>query len=448
MLDRRGRPLIPTHPARARKLLDQGRAVVANHTPFAIRLKDRLLEQSEVAGVAVRIDPGSKGTGIAITVDQDAVVPSTAPFRVRRGLFAAELVHRGSYISKRMQQRAAYRRRRRSSNLRYRAPRFDNRAREPGWLPPSIQHRVDSTVSIVRRLVRLFPVSEAHMESAAFDTHALSAGRPLEGAEYQQGTLYGYEIREYLLAKWGRACAYCGAVGVPLQIEHIRPRARGGSDRVSNLTLACGPCNQAKGVMPLAEFLADQPDRLARVEAQAKASLRDAAAMNATRQQLCLALSELNMPVRAWSGGRTKYNRTRMRLAKTHTLDALCVGELPEAAIVVRHPEAVLVVTATGRGLYARTTPDKFGFPRLLRPRDKQHYGYSTGDLVSASLPSGRYQGKHTGRVAVRATGRFNIRTAAGLVQGIHHRHLRLLQRADGYGYGQRPEGASVGRRT
>ncbi|MET9518543.1 RNA-guided endonuclease IscB [Streptomyces sp. NPDC002994] len=441
VLDRDGIPLMPTHPARARKLLASGRAVVAKHTPFVIRLKDRTSAESEVTGVEVRIDPGSRATGIAITVDQNASRCSSVAAWVRRGLFAVELAHRGNHISKRMKQRALYRRRRRSANLRYRPQRSKNRARKSGWLPPSVQHRVDSTVSVVRRLARLFPVREVHVERVAFDTHALSAGRPLEGAEYQQGTLFGFEIREYLLAKWRRACAYCGAAGVPLQIEHIHPRARGGSDRVANLTLACRPCNQAKGAMPVAEFLADRPDRLARIQAQAKTGLRDAAAMNATRHKLFQALCELGVPVRAWSGGRTKYNRIRSGLAKTHTLDALCVGELTEAVVLVRHPDFVLVASATGRGVYARTTPDKFGFPRLLRPRQKQHYGFTTGDLVSACLSSGKYQGAHTGRVAVRATGRFNIRTALGLVQGVHHRHLRLLQRSDGYGYSRRLEG-------
>jgi len=95
----------------------------------------------------------------------------------------------------------------------------------------------------------------------------------------------------------------------------------------------------------------------------------------------------------------------------------------------------VLAATSTGRGSYARTTSDKCGFPRLYRPRTKQVHGYATGDLVRAVVPHGVYQGTHAGRVAVRRTGKFNIRTDAGIVQGIHHRHCRLLQRADGWAY-------------
>ncbi|MEB3828486.1 HNH endonuclease, partial [Phormidium sp. CCY1219] len=68
----------------------------------------------------------------------------------------------------------------------------------------------------------------------------------VSGVEYQQGELFGYEVREYLLEKWGRKCAYC-AENTPLEVEHIHPQSKGGSDRVSNLTLACHPCNQSKG---------------------------------------------------------------------------------------------------------------------------------------------------------------------------------------------------------
>ena len=52
----------------------------------------------------------------------------------------------------------------------------------------------------------------------------------LSGAEYQQGTLYGYEVREYLLEKWGHRCVYCGTEDVPLEVEHIVPKSKGGSD--------------------------------------------------------------------------------------------------------------------------------------------------------------------------------------------------------------------------
>ncbi len=214
-------------------------------------------------------------------------------------------------------------------------------------------------MSWVLRLRRLAPVRAIHVETARFDVHALGEGRPLEGVEYQHGTLHGFEVREYLLEKWGRACAYCPASGVPLNIDHIQPRSRGGSDRISNLTVACVPCNQAKNNSPVTEFLADRPAVLARVLAQAKAPLRDAAAVNSTRWALYGALMATGMPVRCCSGGRTKWNRHRPGAPKSHTLDALHVGELDHVA---SWPSHVLVAAATGRGAYCRTRTDRYAY--------------------------------------------------------------------------------------
>ena len=292
-------------------------------------------------------------------------------------------------------------------------------------------------MSWVGRLRSWAPVTAVHVEKVAFDTHALSAGRPLEGVEYQQGTLAGYEVREYLLEKWGRACAYCGAQNVPLNIDHLHPRSRGGSDRISNLALACIPCNQTKNATPIQEFLKTRPALLAKILQQAKAPLRDAAAVNATRWALWRALDATGLPVATASGGRTKWNRSRTGAPKSHTLDALHVGDLET---VTAWPSTVLVVKATGRGTYCRTRTDAYGFPRLRLPRTKQVKGFTTGDLVRAIVPTGKKAGVHTGRVAVRSTGSFNITTRHGTVQGIGHRHVRLLQRADGYGYTTHPE--------
>ena len=244
VLDRRGTPLMPCHPARARKLLAKGRAVVVRLHPFTIRLRDRTSD-GETQEVGLKIDPGAKTTGLAL-VREDGEV-----------LFLAEITHRGARIRKAMQQRSNCRRRRRSANLRYRKKRFLNR-RSGGKLPPSLQSRVDNVVSWTERLRRWAPVTSIACESVRFDTQAME-NPEIQGAEYQQGTLAGYEVREYLLEKWGRTCAYCGATDTPLQVDHVRPRARGGSDRVSNLTLACRSCNQAKGAQPVEAFLARPP---------------------------------------------------------------------------------------------------------------------------------------------------------------------------------------------
>lgn len=427
VMDKHGVPLQPCPPARARKLLKQGRAVVHRHTPFVIRLKDRTVAESEVDGVELGIDPGSKHTGIAVF---------TAQAGERRGRYSLQLDHRGATIRKKIGQRAAYRRGRRTRNLRYRAPRFSNRARPKGWLAPSLLHRVVTTMSWTERLARWAPVRTVHVERVAFDVHAMTAGRPLGGAEYQHGTLAGTEAREYLLAKWGRKCAYCGAQQMPLNIDHIHPRSRGGTNRISNLIIACITCNQTKSDRPVEDFLKNKPKLLAQVHSLAKTSLRDAAAVQSTRWALWRALDAI-LPTHTASGGRTKWNRERNHLPKTHTLDALNVGKLDSITETV---STVLVVGCTGRGTHTRTRTDRHGFPRLNLPRQKRFFGYATGDLARAVVPTGKKVGTHTGRIAVRASGSFNITTRRGTIQGIGHRYIRLLQRGDGYSYATQPE--------
>lgn len=430
VLDKHGKPLDPCHPARARKMLAKGRAVVVKVTPFVIRLKDRTLEESTVAGIEVFLDPGSKTTGIAVARVDGA--------NKRHVVFLAELEHRGALISKKLDQRSNYRRRRRSKNLRYRAPRFNNRTKPKGWLAPSLQHRVDTTMSIVGRLQRWSPVTAVSMELVRFDMQQMQ-NPEISGAEYQQGELAGYEVREYLLNKWNRQCAYCDARNVPLNLDHIVPRALGGSDRVSNLALACIPCNQTKGKTGVETFLAADQPRLARVLKQAKAPLRDAAAVNSTRWALWQALTATGVTVTTGSGGQTKYNRTRFELAKTHALDAVCVGHPDRVSGVARTGMPTLVITATGRGSYARTTPDRYGFPRLVRTRAKRHFGFQTGDHARAVIPAGKHAGTHTGRIAVRAGGTFALTTSTGRID-VHHRNLTLIQHGDGYGYQARAQ--------
>ncbi len=191
----------------------------------------------------------------------------------------------------------------------------NNRSRRTGPLPPSLESRISNVLTWVHRLRRLCPVAAISQELVRFDMQAMQ-NPEIAGVQYQQGALMGYELRAYLLEKWQRKCAYCGKGQVPLQIDHIVPRAKGGSDRAANLTLACQACNQAKGNRDVHEFLADQPEVLASLLAQAKAPLRDAAALNSTRGLLFDQLKTLDMPLETASGGLTKYNRTRSHLPR------------------------------------------------------------------------------------------------------------------------------------
>lgn len=423
VLDRQSKPLMPCHPARARELLRTGRARIHRLHPFTIRLVDRTVTNSNVQPVLLKQDPGSKFTGIALV--------RVAADNAQHVLWLAELNHRGAAIRDALAQRRAFRRRRRSTNLRYRKPRFDNRTKPVGWLAPSLRHRVETTMGWTSRLRGLVPITGIAVERVRFDTQALQ-NPEIEGIEYQRGTLFGCEIQEYLLEKWGRQCAYCDAISVPLQKEHIHPRARGGSDRISNLTLSCERCNQLKGSRDIREFLAGDPERLKRILAHAEIPLRDAAAVNATRWALWHSLVATGLPVETATGGRTKWNRDRFGVAKTHALDAASVGAI---TALENWNMPVLGIACTGRGAYKRTRPTAAGFPCGYLLRQKSVAGFRTGDHVRAVVPSGSKKGTWTGRVAIRATGSFNIQHAKGVIQGISYRHCRILQRADGYGY-------------
>lgn len=429
VVDKRKLPLMPCSEKRARLLLARRRAVVVRVYPFAIRLKDRI--GGGIQPVRVKIDPGSKTTGIAVVREN---------CQKQHVLALMELIHRGRQISKSLEQRRAFRRRRRNQ-LRYRAPRFLNRTKPKGWLAPSLQHRVDTTRSLVNRLQSLVPVTAISQELVRFDTQKME-NPEISGVEYQQGTLLGYEVREYLLEKWKRECAYCGEKDTPLQIEHIDPKANGGSNRISNLAIACHPCNQEKDHQSLDAFFATskrlkhhQP-RLALVLKQAKKPLRDASAVNATRWALYQGLKDTGLPVEVATGGRTKYNRSRLGIPKTHALDAACVGDVEQ---LFSWEMPTLTIKANGRGSYKRTRLTKHGFPRGYLMRQKHVQGFQTGDMVKAVVPKGTKMGTWLGRVAVRKTGSFNVQTLNGAIQGISYKHCTVTQRADGYGYHLQP---------
>ena len=423
VLDTNKQPLNPVHPGRARILLTQGKAAVYKRYPFTIVLK-AAVEHPTLEPLRIKIDPGSKTTGLALVNDATGQV-----------VFAAELTHRGQKVKEHLDDRRTVRRSRRRRHTRYRKPRFDNRRnKKKGWLPPSLESRISNIETWVKRLMRLCPIRAVSQELVKFDLRQME-NPEIEGAEYQQGTLAGYELREYLLEKWGRKCAYCGKANIPLQIEHIVPRAIRVDDRVCNLTLACESCNQAKGKQDIKVFLAKKPDLLAKILSQAKRPLKDAAAVNATRWKLYHRLQALGLPVECGSGGLTKFNRTQRGYPKMHWLDACCVGKSTPERLQI-NGVVPLFIEASGYGNRQMCGVDKHGFPYRQRQRKKVHHGYQTGDMIRAVVKAGlKTEGTHIGRVLVRTTGSFDIVTKQGRIAGVGYRSCRPIHRNDGYSY-------------
>jgi 5-methylcytosine-specific restriction endonuclease McrA len=423
VLDSNKQPLNPIHPGRARMLLSQGKAAVFRRYPFTLILREEA-SNPKVEPLRVKIDPGAKTTGLALVNDSTGEV-----------VWVAELQHRGFQIRDALTSRRQLRRSRRNRKTRYRKPSFLNRTRSCGWLPPSLNSRVANILTWVKRLSALCQITAISQELVRFDTQQMENAE-ISGVGYQQGTLAGYEIREFLLEKWDRTCAYCGIKDTKLEIEHIQPRSKGGSNRVSNLCLACVPCNQKKGNQDIKDFLKGKPDLLKRILSQAKRPLADTAAVNATRWNLYENLKQTGFPVEVGTGGRTKYNRTIRSLEKTHYWDAACVGASTPEQLITSGVKPLLIV-AKGHGTRQQCRTDKFGFPVRYCSRTKFHKGFQTGDIVKAGVTSGKKIGTYVGRVATRATGSFNISTPDGLIQGISHKYCTPIHKKDGYSYAQ-----------
>ena len=416
VLDKNQNILDPCHPAVARKLQTQLKAKMLRRYPGVIVLQ-RTVEKPKPQPLILKIDPGSRYTGFALVNPKGEVI------------WGAELTHRGLAIKAALESRCSLRRGRRARHTRYRQPRFLNRCRPKGWLAPSLLHRVLTIETWVKRLGSYANVVEIRMELVRFDLQQIE-NPEISGIQYQQGELAGYEVREYLLNKWDRKCAYCSVENVPLQVEHIQPKAKGGSNKISNLCLACEKCNIKKGTKDIKDFLAKKPELLKRILSQAKRPLKDAAAVNSTRWALFNLLKLTGLLVTTGSGGLTKFNRTRLKLPKTHWLDAACVGVVDTLKVLVTKP---LFIKATGHGTRQMCGTDKYGFPSRHRSRVQIHKGFQTGDIAKAIVTTGKKIGTYVGRVLCRASGSFDLALSTGRVSGISHKFCKAIHKKDGY---------------
>jgi len=306
VLSHSGIPLMPTTPRRARIFLKTRRARVVTREPFTIQLCFETTTYTQP--VMVGVDTGSHMVGIAATANREVV-------------FQAEM-HLRTDISGKLMQRRQYRRTRRSRKTRYRATRWANRRRSSGWLPPSLRATADATVKAVRFVSKVLPIRQINVEVGSFDTQKMQ-NPEVSGVSYQQGQLAGYLLREYLLAKWQRQCAYCQTSGVPLQVEHLIPKSRGGSDRASNLVIACDPCNKRKGSQTAKEF------GYSEIQAQARVPLKAAAHVSSIKTAVVKLLAQQfgveRVAVRY--GYETKYQRIQvLNLPKSHANDAVAIA--------------------------------------------------------------------------------------------------------------------------
>ena len=306
VLNQDGQPLMPTtRCGKVRRLLNSGQARVVRKRPFTIQLNYEP-KTNVVQDLTLGVDAGSKTIGLSVTSES-------------REYYASEVQLRDD-ISKLLDARRSVRRTRRNHKTRYRKPRFSNRTKSKpkGWLAPSIKHKVQTHIDVAKDIMSFLPIKQVIVETAQFDTQKL-VNPEISGVEYQQGELMGYHIREYLLEKFKRQCVYCKKKDCKLEIEHIVPKSRGGSNRVNNLTIACHECNQRKDNMTAEEF------GFPNVQKQASKGLKHAAHMNLIRKSFLTQLQELGIDVKETFGYITKKTRIDAGLEKTHAIDARCI---------------------------------------------------------------------------------------------------------------------------
>lgn len=306
-----GRPLMPCTPAKARHLLEQGKAIAAktfSRDVFAIKLTFDVTEYKE--DITLGVDAGSKTIGLSASSE-------------RREYFAAEVEVRND-ITKLLAARREARRTRRS-RLRHRAPRFDNRihSKNKGWLAPSVENRISTHIRMVGLVCSILPIGRIVMETASFDIQKIR-NPEIEREGYQRGVQLGFwNVREYVLWRDGHKCRNCGGKTKDdvLEVHHLIQRKDGGSDRPDNLITLCRTCHDAyhKGAIKLN---VGKPGE----------GYRHEAFMGIMRWTTYNRLKALyGDKVSMTYGYITKNTRIAHDLEKSHRTDALCIAQHPNA---------------------------------------------------------------------------------------------------------------------
>lgn len=341
----------------------------------------------------------------------------------------AEIEHRGHIVKKNMDSRRAVRRSRRNRKTRYRPARFLNRTKPKGWIAPSIKSRADNVINFIKKYKKLININKVMIENVSFDVAQMSSDDNLVGIDYQQGPLYDTNLREFIFSKTNGRCSYCGAKAT--EIDHIVPRAKGGTDSTYNLIPACKSCNEKKSNLSLKEFGKLMGKDFSHLKP--KRLPKDAAIVQSARNYMVKEVTKLVSDTTLHDSWLTKYNREQLGMPKEHYYDALSVGEVPSKFNF--YTGKVLVISAKGRGSRQMCRVDKYGFPRTSAKASKIVEGFQTGDIVKVIVPKGPKAGEYLGRVAIRSRRKFDIKTKSGLVKDIWYKHFRLIQRGDGYLY-------------
>ena len=295
-----GNPLMPCKPAKAKKLLKAGKAIVVRIMPFTIRLNWKTEEQ--IQRVTLGIDPGYKKVDLSAKTDDGE-------------LYSAEIELRTD-IPKKLKEKRQYRRTRRNK-LWYREARFQNRGgKKKGWLAPSVEHKLESHIKAALFVKSILPVSEINVETAAFDNQKIK-NPDIRSADYQNGEQKDFwNVREYVLCRDNHTCQACGGKSKDkvINVHHVIVRADGGTDKPDNLITLCGKCHRAyhKGKIKLSIKKCKQ--------------FKAETVMSILRWKIADKLRELGNIVNITYGYLTKSARIALKLPKSHANDAFVIA--------------------------------------------------------------------------------------------------------------------------
>ena len=304
VLNKDGKPLMPTTPRKARLLRESGQAKVVGHDPYTLQLLYG--SSGYVQPVTVGLDAGYATVGFSAVTDKEELL--SGELTLLKGM------------SERLKERGMYRRQRRSC-LRHRRPGADRQFKPTGWLAPSIQHKLDSHVQLVEKIKTILPVTRVVIEVASFDIQQLKASG-IAGVEYQQGEQAGYwNLREYILHRDEHECqnpdcallqrAHRGKPKV-LEIHHLGYWKGDRSNRPANLITLCTKCHTPRNHQPGGLLHGWQP---------ALKSFRPETFMTMVRWRMVEAVKG-----EYTYGYITKSGRIALGLPKTHAHDAFVIA--------------------------------------------------------------------------------------------------------------------------
>ncbi len=390
-----GKPLMPTYPRKARKLLEAGKAKVVKRTPFTIQLLGP--SGGNVQPISLGVDAGTKHIGISATTTKEV-------------LFEAEVQLRTD-IQDLMSSRREFRSARRGRKTRYRQPRFLNRTKPKGWLAPSIRNKVAVHVKVIKLVHYILPIANIVIEAAQFDIQKIK-NPEIQGTAYQQGPQLGFEnVREYVLYRDGHVCQHCRGKSKDkiLKVHHIESRKTGG-DSPDNLITLCKTCHDTI-----------HRDKLTKTFRRSRPSFRDATQISTMRKFVLQAVKDLYPNVTETFGYVTKYNRKLHGLEKSHMIDARCISGNPLAASTEHY--AMRQVRGQNRQLH-KATILKGG----LRKANKASLYVHSFQLFDKVM----LKGQECFIFGRRSCGQFDVRLLDGttVTPSVSYKKLQLVEKA------------------